>query len=53
MKKLGAAVLLSAVIAGAGVAAPASAAPSQQTIANRVVVDSNTMSLFGMWPNRI
>ncbi|WP_186764326.1 hypothetical protein [Arthrobacter yangruifuii] len=50
MKKLGAAVLLSAVIAGAGVAAPASAASSAPSNMEKVVVKSQTVSLFGMWP---
>ena len=46
MKKLGAAVLLAAVIAGAGVAAPAaaSAAPASQSTGNLV-------QPFGMWPH--
>ena len=50
MKKLGAAVLLAAVITGAGVAAPASAASLSVADSDTVVKQSTGMSIFGMWP---
>lgn len=43
MKKLGAALLLATVIAGAGVAAPASAAPLSPS--------TDVVKPFGFWPN--
>ncbi|MCQ2001799.1 hypothetical protein [Arthrobacter zhaoxinii] len=46
MKRLGAAMMLAAVIAGAGVAAPASASaaqPAQQA--------SGMVQLYGNWPH--
>ena len=43
MKKLGAALLLAAVISGVGVAAPASAAPHSPS--------SQIVKPFGNWPN--
>ncbi|UON93041.1 hypothetical protein MUK71_05300 [Arthrobacter zhangbolii] len=45
MKKLGAALALAAVIAGAGVAAPATAAAAPLSPSNNVVKP------YGMWPN--
>lgn len=44
MKKLGAAMLLAAVIAGAGVAAPASAAPDQRP-------GAKIIQPFSVWPH--
>ncbi|MCQ1954416.1 hypothetical protein [Arthrobacter sp. zg-Y238] len=50
MKKLGAAVLLAAVITGAGVAVPASAAPLSAAGSDAVVKQSTGVSVFGIWP---
>lgn len=50
MKKFGAAVLLAAVIAGAGVAAPASAASLSATASDQIVKQSTSVSVFGIWP---
>ncbi|MDM7990471.1 hypothetical protein [Arthrobacter sp. zg-Y877] len=52
MKKLGAAMLLTAVITGAGVAAPASAASVSAAASEKVTVKTNVVSIFGMWPTR-
>ena len=50
MKKLGAAVLLAAVITGVGVAAPASAASLSSAASHTVAKQATGVSIFGMWP---